>query len=121
MAHLAFNQFVKHVGSDIAGLQVPIASGAKLYQGAMVCLLTASGYAVRAGTASTGAVVGVAQAVSAAPTSDGAANVNLLTGTFLFPLDESNPPGIADVGKIVYASDDNHISTSNSGPKAGIL
>lgn len=112
----------KQAAPYVAGVQVPIYAAAKIYQGAMVCLRLADGYAVRAGTASTGRVIGVAQAEAAAPTASGDYNVNLLCGVFAFALHASRYPTIADVGKVVYASDDQTISnTASDGPVAGVL
>lgn len=113
---------VRQVGTHIAGTQVPIKNTYKIYQGAMVALLTANGYAVPAGTSATGPVQGVAQAEAATATADGNVNVNLLSGVFAFALDGTNPPTIAYVGKSVYAKDDNTISYSSAdGPLAGVL
>lgn len=122
MSNLTQSSTVKQASQVVTGLQVPVFAAAKIFQGAMVCLLLASGYAVRAGTAATGRVVGVAQAEAAAPTASGDVNVNLLTGVFAFPVHGSTPPTIADVDKAVYASDDNTISrTPSDGPVAGTL
>jgi hypothetical protein len=121
MSDLTNDTQIKQVGSTCTGLQVPILASSKIYQGAMVCL-TAAGYAVRAGTAATGQVVGVAQAGAAIPTSSGLVNVNLLTGVFARPLDGSNTPTIADVGGLVYAVDDFTLSSDSAdGPVAGTL
>ena len=122
MTNLANSIPVRQIGSHLTVEQVPIKSGSKIYQGAMVCLVLASGYAVRAGTAATGPVQGVARAESTQPTADGGANVILLVGIFEFPVHATHTPTIADVGKPVYASDDNTLSNfSSDGPLAGIL
>ena len=93
---------------------------AKIWEGAMVCLL-ASGYAVRAGTAATGPVQGVAQNTadnSASGAADGAVSVNLLQGAFWFPNSADDPVTIASLGKVVYAYDDQTIcGTSGGGAK----
>ncbi len=121
MSNLSQGTQIKHVGSYLAGLQVPILAAAVIFQGAMVCL-TAAGYAVRAGTAGTGCVQGVAAAGAPTPTSSGDYNVNLLTGIFARPLHGSHVPTIADVGKFVYASDDFTLSNDpTDGPIAGVL
>lgn len=121
MSNLTRSTQVKQVGPVLTGMQVPISASAKIYQGAMVALL-ATGYAVRGGTAATGAIVGVAQAEAATPASSGDEAVNLLTGTFAFPLDGTNTPDIADVGGLVYAVDDHTLSNdSGDGPIAGTL
>ena len=113
---------VKQVGTTLASVQVPIKNTYKIYQGALVCLLTANGFAVPAGTASTGPVAGVAQAEAATATADGTPSVNLLEGVFAFAPDATHPPVQADMFKAVYAKDDNTISDlSSDGVVAGIL
>jgi hypothetical protein len=88
----------------------------------MVCRRTADGYAVKAGTAGTGRVLGIAKADTATCVASGDTNVNLLTGQFIRPCHASHTPGLGDIGKAVYASDDNTISNLPSdGPIAGIL
>ena len=67
-------------------------------------------------------MIGVAQADAAIPTSSGDVNVNLLTGVFKFGVHATRPPTIADVGKAVYASDDQTVSNdATDGPIAGTL
>jgi hypothetical protein len=123
MANLDRSTSLRQVSTGyVAELQLPIYAAAVIYGGAMVCARTADGYAVRAGTASTGRVLGVAAASAATPTASGDVNVNLLTGQFIRPCHASRPPTIADVGKAVYASDDQTISLSAAdGPIAGTL
>lgn len=122
MANLTNSISYKQAAQIVAGLQVPVYAAAKIYQGAMVCLRNADGYAVRAGTAATGRVVGVAQAEAATPTASGDYNVNLLCGVFAFAPHATHVPTISDVGKAVYASDDQTVSNDASdGPVAGVL
>lgn len=123
MTALAANTSLRQVHKDLSVLCVPIYAAAKIYEGALVCLRTADGYAVPAGTAGTGRVIGVAQHEQAAPTASGDYSVYVLTGQFARPVHGSRPPLTADVGKVVYAADDaGTISKSASdGPVAGIL
>jgi hypothetical protein len=110
------------MGDVLAKMQLPIKASSQIFEGAMVCALTASGYAVRAGTASTGPVLGIANAGAAIPTNDGDDNVDLIEGIFIRPCDATHPPVQADVGKPIYAKDDFTVSDlSSDGPLAGVL
>jgi hypothetical protein len=80
--------------------------------GGMVCRRTADGYAVVAGTANTGRVLGIAKADSATCVASGDTNVNLLTGQFIRPCHATHTPGLSDIGKAVYASDDNRLEAT---------
>lgn len=124
MANLTSGTSLRQVsnGEALAEWQVELYAGQKAYQGAMFCRRTADGYAVRAGTAGTGRVLGIAKADSATCVASGDTNVNLLTGQFIRPLHASRYPTLADIGKAVYASDDQTISNDpTDGPVAGIL
>lgn len=123
MTVLSANTSLRQVHKDLSVYCVPIYAAAKIYEGALVALRTADGYAVTAGTASTGRVIGVAQHEQSAPTASGDYSVYVLTGQFARPVHGSTPPTAADVGKAVYADDDSGlISTDSSvGPLAGIL
>jgi hypothetical protein len=123
MANLTAGTSLRQVSSGyVAEHQVELYAGAKIYGGAMVCRRTADGYAVRAGTANTGRVQGVAKADTATCTVSGDTNVNLLTGQFIRPCHATHTPTVADIGKAVYASDDVTISNlASDGPVAGIL
>lgn len=103
-------------------MQVPVYQAKTIYAGAMVSLLTASGYATDPTYGTTGAVQGVAQAqADNSSGSSGDVNVNLLTGTFARPNHGSHAVAITHVGKVVYASDNNTVSsTSTDGPVAGL-
>ncbi len=97
-----------------------VATGAQVYTGTMVCLLTASGQAVRAGTANTGRVAGLAMETVLG---DGTQRVELEATCACFAnsagADEVKP---GDVGSVVYAADDQTVAkTSDAGarPVAG--
>lgn len=124
MANLTAGTSLRQVssGGAVSEIQVELYAGQQAWQGAMFCRRTADGYAVRAGTASTGRVLGVAKADSALCVASGDTNVNLLTGQFIRPVHASRPPVLADIGKAVYADDDFVISNDPAdGPIAGIL
>ena len=122
MANLSGTGSIRHVGHYLTSVQVELYAGAKIYEGAMVCRRIADGYAVRAGTASTGRVQGIAQSTTATCTASGDTNVNLLTGVFVLNVHGSTPPVLADIGKLVYASDDQTVSkVPSDGPVAGTL
>jgi len=124
MANLTSGTSLRQVssGGAVSELQVELYAGQKIYQGGMVCRRTADGYAVVASTAGTGRVIGIAKADTATCSTSGDTNVNLLTGQFARPKHGSHTPTIADIGKAVYASDDQTISNDPSdGPVAGIL
>ena len=123
MANLVRNISFSQLTSILAQVQVPISAAAtNIYQGAMVALLLSTGMAVRAGTAGTGRVQGVAVANASPPTVDGGTSVNLNCGLFRFPLHASHTPTQVNVGGLVYASDDNTLSNLESdGPIAGTL
>lgn len=106
----------------VAEHQVELYAGQKFYGGGMVCRRTADGYAVVAGTAGTGRVIGIAKATTGTSVTSGDTNANLLCGQFVRALHGTHIPTIADIWKAVYASDDQTISNDPSdGPVAGIL
>ena len=123
MTALASNTSLRQVHKDLSVLCVPIYAAAKIYEGALVCLRTADGYAVTAGTSGTGQVIGVAQHEQSIPTASGDYSVYVLTGQFARPVHGSTPPTAADVGKAVYADDDSGMISIDSsvGPVAGTL
>jgi hypothetical protein len=123
MANLTAATSLRQVSpGPVAEWQAELYAGQKLYGGGMVCRRTADGYAVKAGTAGTGRVLGIAKADTATCVASGDTNVNLLTGQFIRPCHATHTPGIGDIGKAVYASDDSTISNLPSdGPIAGIL
>jgi hypothetical protein len=118
MTALAQARPIDQVAQYMAAQQCGVDGGSTIYEGAMVCFLTATGYAVPAGTASTGPVQGIA-AFGTAATVDGDHSVDLLAGMFW----RANGGTVtqAHFGRPVYASDDQTISASPSaGPLAGI-
>jgi hypothetical protein len=123
MANLTAATSLRQVSSGpVAEWQAELYAGQKFYSGGMVCRRTADGYAVKAGTAGTGRVLGIAKADTATCVVSGDTNVNLLTGQFIRPCHASHTPTVLDIGKAVYASDDSTISNLPSdGPIAGIL
>lgn len=123
MANLSNTGSVRQVSQGCSLIQVELYAGAKAYEGAMFCRRLADGYGVRAGTASTGRVIGIARATTATCSTSGDTNVNLLTGgVFAISVHGSTPPVLADIGKLVYASDDQTVSkVPSDGPVAGTL
>jgi hypothetical protein len=104
----------------------PVAAATTIYAGAMVALLTASGYAVPAGTAASGACVGVAQAdADNSGGADGAINVNARKGAYRF--DNSASADLiarTSIGVNCYIVDDHTVAkTDSSGTRkvAGVV
>ena len=124
MANLTNGISLRQVSSGGAAseLQVELYAGQKFYQGGMVCRRLADGYAVVASTSGTDRVIGIAKADTATCTTSGDTNANLLTGQFVRPCHATHTPGLSDIGRAVYASDDQTISNdATDGPIAGIL
>lgn len=124
MANLTSGTSLRQVssGGACSELQVELYAGQKFYQGGMVCRRLADGYAVVASTAGTDRVLGIAKADTATCVASGDTNANLLTGQFVRPCHGSHTPTILDIGKAVYASDDQTISNDpTDGPLAGLL
>jgi hypothetical protein len=123
MSNLSNTGSIRQVSQGCSVVQVELYAGAKAYEGAMICRRIADGYGVRAGTTGTGRVQGIARASSATCTVSGDTNVNLLTGgVFAIAVHASTPPVLADIGKLVYASDDQTVSrVPSDGPIAGTL
>lgn len=121
MTALSDNRPIDQVADYPSLGQIGVAGAASvIYEGAMVCALTASGYAVKAGTASTGAVLGVAKfKVDNSAGADGALSVDLLEGLFWRP--NSGDVTQAHWGKVIYAADDQTLtSTVGTNPVAGV-
>ncbi|MCX8502012.1 MAG: hypothetical protein ORO03_10015 [Alphaproteobacteria bacterium] len=100
---------------------VAVKAGVKIYQGAMVGIDNASGYAVVGGTGQNNKVIGIA-ARTADNTSgtDAAISVIVESGIYLFPAVSADVPIIIDGA--VYAADDSTIKkTQGTSPAAGIL
>jgi len=122
MSNLTRAGDIRQIASYLADVQVELYAGQKIYEGAMVCRRLSDGYAVIAGTSGTGRVQGVARSTTATCTTSGDTNVNLLVGLFAIAVHGSRPPVLSDIGKTVYASDDNTVSTlPTDGPAAGVL
>lgn len=122
MSNLTSNSSAREVSNVLSVVQAELYAGQKFYQGSMVARRLADGYAVVAGTAGTGPVQGVAQAGTATSVSNGDTNVNLLVGLFAMNIHGSHTPTVLDIGKKVYASDDNTVSNdATDGPEAGTL
>ena len=98
---------------DGTKLSVVPNSAAVLYAGTLVTLLTASGLAVAAGTASAGVAVGVA---SETVTGDGVTPTDLLRGIFQFANSASTDEiKKADIGATCYVVDNQTVAkTDNS-------
>lgn len=122
MANLTRGRSLDQIAVARTPIEQPISAASVIYEGAFVALLTATGYAVRGGTAATGVVQGVAVSSAPTPTSSGDYSVPLATGVFARPLDGTHPPVITDVGHVVYASTDQDVSRdSGDGPALGVL
>lgn len=124
MANLTSGTSLRQVssGGACSELQVELYAGQKFYQGGMVCRRLADGYAVVASTSGTDRVLGIAKADTATCVASGDTNANLLTGQFVRPCHATHTPTILDIGKAVYASDDQTISNDpTDGPLAGLL
>lgn len=104
------------------GRRFGVAAATVIWQGAMVALKTASGstYAQAAATATGLAIVGVAAGTADNRTGvAGALPVDVETGVYLMNNDAGDPVTAANVGAIVYATDDNTIcATSGGGTKS---
>lgn len=125
MSNLTSGTSLRQNGAGaLSEIQVELYAGQKFYQGGMVCRRLSDGYAVRAtsSVAGAGRVIGIAKADTATSVTSGDTNANLLVGTFTRPCHGSHTPTIADIGKAVYASDDQTISNdATDGPLAGLL
>jgi hypothetical protein len=121
MAALTTEVPVNQVGEYAAEIQCGVDGAAsKIWESALVCTLVASGYAVKAGTASTGPVEGVAKhTVDNSAGSDGDLSIDLLQGLFWRP--NAGTVTQAHFGHIVYAGNDQDITaTKSTNPIAGI-
>lgn len=121
MAALTSEVPVLQVGEYAAQIQIGVdGAAAKIYESAMVCALTATGYAVKAGVANTGPVLGVAQGnVDNSGGSDGDLSVDLLQGLFWRP--NAGTVTQAHYGEVIYAGNDQDVTaTKSTNPIAGI-
>lgn len=118
MTNLASERYTRKVGDQMpAKLQFGVDGGAaKIWEGAMVSLLTATGMAVRAGTASSGYCVGVAEATVEAGSSDGDKSINVLQGAFWFGNSSAGDEvTAASFGKNCYIVDDQTVADNSNG------
>jgi hypothetical protein len=109
--------------------RVPMAASTTLYKGALVCL-NASGYAVPGSTATTLTALGVLGDQSFGLSLDRVVNsgsagdvkVDIEGGTFGFDGTGGDLPTIADIGKVVYITDDETVCKTGTGKSiAGTL
>ncbi len=97
---------------ELTHIERPVNNAATVYAGCMVTLLTASGAAVAAGTASAGNCVGVAENTV---TGDGTETVRIRTGCFHFGNSASTDEiGPEDIGSIAYIADDQTVALTDS-------
>jgi hypothetical protein len=129
MTHLAQERYISTVGTEfgLPTLQIGVDAGAaKIWKGAMVSSLTATGMAVRATTAASSPVKGVATMTvdASAGGSDGDYSINLAQGCFYFNNGTAGDAcSEATIGNLVYAADDNTVYDNSAGstlPVAGI-
>ena len=109
------------------GRRYAVAAATTIYEGAIVALKTTSGhtYAQGAATATGLTVVGVATGTADnGAGAAGAISVDVSTGVFLLDNDGADPVTLADVGNVVYATDDHTVartSASSTKSAAGTL
>ena len=121
MTALAAERDIDQIWSQ-GEIQSGVDGGSSIYEGAMVTALTATGYVVKAGTASAGQVLGVAAfTVDNSAGSDGAKSLDLLQGIFRRGNSGSNAVTQAHLGKKVYAEDDQTISSLATDTLAGVM
>lgn len=124
MANLIQERYIREQQDDT--IQVGVDGGAaKIWEGAMVSPLLATGMAVRAGTALSGAVLGVSgMTVDNSAGNDGDLSVLLHHRKgFWFSNDGSDPATAADLKRPLYVVDDQTVSRSSAGgtrPIAGV-
>lgn len=103
---------------------IPLAANAKVFQGGMVQVASASGYGVAAVATVTNVTVGVARdSVDNTGGANGAVSVKLRRGVFRFANSAAGDAiGRTEIGKTVYVVDDQTVAkTDNAGarPAAG--
>jgi len=115
MALSADTNIIKELGSLTA---LPVAASTKIYQGAMVGVNPATGYA--RGYTSGDFFAGHAeeQADNSASAVAGAINVNIQKGNYSLQATLSGV-AVTDVGKEVFAVDDNTLTLSKTGARVG--
>jgi hypothetical protein len=123
MADLTAAAPLNQVGQYLAEMDVPVDGAAVAwYESSMVCALSATGLAVKAGTASTGQVLGVStQDIDNSAGADSAVSVRLVQGLFWMKNTSGNTLTQAHMFGPCYAEDDQTVSNSSGdGPLAGI-
>lgn len=91
----------------------PVNTGATIYAGTLISLLTATGNAVRGGTAATGAAVGVAEETVIG---DGIRTVTARRGCFQFANSAAaDLIARADIGATCYIADDQTVAKTDGG------
>jgi hypothetical protein len=121
MTDIATERYLKKVGAAFPEkFQLGVDAGAAtIYENTMVTALTATGMAVKAGVASAGPVLGVAEFNVTGGSVDGDRSVTLMQGLFWFGNSASTDEiTAAEVGKKVYVVDNQTVAkTSNSGAR----
>jgi hypothetical protein len=115
---------INQVGQYLAEMDIPVDGAATAwYEGSMVAALTATGLAVKGGTAATGAILGVStQDIDNSAGADSAVSVRCQQGLYWMTNSSSNAVTQAHVGLPGYAEFDRTISSSSGdGPLAGVI
>lgn len=98
----------------------PVAANTTIYCGSLVAVVSGTGYAIPAATATTHLVLGVATKKAVAGAVAGSATVSYETG--VFELTNGDAIAQADVGRVCYVTDDDTVTKANvSQSKAGII
>lgn len=129
MAALTANRPTDQLGGTESAIPhrfpVPIADAVHIYQGAMVQLDSAGRANPAASSNMTQGIMGRAYREydnTVTGHTAGALTVEVEQGAFLYDLKATNTPAQANVGTLVYASDDHTLSTSSGdGGPVGIL
>jgi len=123
MADLTAAKPLNQVGQTLAQLDIPVDGAATAwYEGSMVAALSASGLAVKGGTASTGQILGIStQDIDNSAGADSAVSVRVNNGLFWLANTSGNTLTQAHMFGPCYAEDDQTVSNSSGdGPVAGI-
>lgn len=105
---------------DNRNISVPVAATTTLFGGGLVSLLNTGGNACPAGTASSGAAIGVAKQTTVNSGAAGAVNAELATGIFRFGNSGSTDTITrVEIGKTCFIVDDQTVAkTDNSAARA---
>lgn len=119
MSNATSDLLYEPIGTGGRNFDVPVDGGSTIYKGTMVAQLTATGMAVAASTASSGAVIGVAtHGISNASGADGAVRVMVhadRTFTFANGTGGNACSEATIVGAPVYAYDDHTVYDNSAG------